>query len=108
MISGQKNYRHIKISGDAIYPVIRAISSDELCKSFFDKHGLTGIQKGIFYPIENYLSLLNEIERRMPILLKRIGMFIMSEAIFPPGINSFKDALMQTDQAVVTLWNRAN
>ena len=99
MISPDNSYSCIEVTGDAIYPVIQAIPADALSKSLLIKHGLDNTQKGKYYPLNKYLSLLHDIEIRIPSLLREIGAFIIQEAIFPPGIDSFERALASTDQA---------
>jgi hypothetical protein len=99
MTFDDKNYSHIEVAGEAILPVINAITAKTLCRLLLRKYSLNDVQKGFFYPLDKYLSLLHDIEKRMPATLKKIGMFIMSEAIFPPDITSFEQGLMLSDQA---------
>ncbi len=91
-------FNHIEICGDAIFPVIRAISADALCTALLRKHGLENPQKGTFYPVNRYLGLLNDIDSKMPTVLKGIGAYICVEVEFPPNMN-FEQILMVTDQA---------
>ena len=99
MTSDQKKYDHVEVTGEGILPVIKAVSAEALCNVLLKKAGLGDVQKGGFYPMGRYLSLLQDMETRMPSVLNKIGVFIMIEAIFPPDIDSFEKALMLLDQA---------
>ncbi len=93
------NFSHVEVAGEGLYPVIHAFDSNVLCKVLLQKYGLHDIQKGKFYPLTEYLALLKNMEKRMPTVLKRTGKFIMTEAIFPPGVNSLEQAFELSDQA---------
>ncbi len=99
MISKNLDYSHVEVAGDAIFPVIKAITAEALCKTLLEKNSLVNIQKGSYYPLDKYIFLLRDIEKRMPTVLKKIGEHIMNEAIFPSDISSFEQALMSADQA---------
>jgi hypothetical protein len=95
----EKCSSNIEISGTGIWPVVRAIRAEALCKVLLEKHGLTDVQRGVFYPLNNYLSLLDDMAKRMPKMLRKVGTFIMSEVTFPPSMTCFEDALRSTDEA---------
>lgn len=97
MVSQSEKYRHIQVSGDDISSVVRGISADALCKVLLNRYDLNNAQKGQYYPMNNYLSLLYDIEEKMPAVLKNIGKSIISEALFPPDVTNFEEALMVAD-----------
>ena len=97
MISQSEKYSHIQASGEDISSVVRGISAEALCKVLLNKYELNNVQKGQYYPVNNYLSLLYDIEKRMPAVLKNIGKSIISEALFPPDVTIFEEALVAAD-----------
>ena len=99
MSSSEGQYSHLQVAGEGILPVVKAISAEALAKVLLGKYGLKNVQAGQLYPMESYLALLNEMERRMPTVLKSIGTFIMTEALWPPDITSLEAALSATDVA---------
>ena len=92
-----ETYRHILVSGEDISSVVRGISANALCKVLLNKYDLINVQKGQYYPMNNYLSLLYGVEERMSAVLKNIGKSIISEALFPPDVTNFEEALMAAD-----------
>ena len=52
MSLGEKFY-HVEVVGDAIMPVIKAISSDALTNSLLSKYGLENVEKGRLKPGPN-------------------------------------------------------
>ncbi len=92
-------YGQVEVAGEAIMPVIRGISGDVFSKVLLAKYSLNDVQPGQFYPMMSYLALLHDIEKRMPLVLKRIGEFISREAILPPDLTSLDQFLSVMDQA---------
>ncbi len=92
-------YSHIEVSGDDISAVVRGISSDPLRKIILGKYDLENVEKGEYYPMDRYLSLLYEIEEKMPSVLRNIGRHVIQEAILPDGITAFDQALEVADTA---------
>jgi predicted hydrocarbon binding protein len=99
MILNKDQYGQIEVAGEAILPVIRGISGEALSKALLAKYSLNDVQPGQFYPITSYLGLLYDIEKKMPLVLKRIGEFMSREAILPPNLTSFDQFLSMMDQA---------
>ena len=93
MSADDDRYTHIEVAGEAILPFVRAISAEALTKTLLQKAGLSDVQPGVFYPLSAHLTLLSDVDRRMPTVLKNAGTFIASEAIFPPEIQTFQDFL---------------
>ena len=92
-------YSHIEVLAEGILPVIKGMRAKALAKVLLAKHDLEDVREGQLYPQKNYLSLLDDIEIKMPGVLRNIGKAMMSQAIFPPNIKSFEEVLMVTDQA---------
>jgi hypothetical protein len=95
MTSKESRYSHIEVSGEGICPVLRAIRAEALCKVLLAKHGLKDVRKGDWYPVTSYLGLLYDMAERMPRMLRKVGTFIMTEIILPPGLDSFEIALRE-------------
>ena len=94
-----RNNETALISGDAILPVLKALQVKFLLKKLLKRYNLEDVAKGNYYSMKDYLDLLDEVERTMPLLLKKIGTHIFTEAKFPPGIDTFEKALSVVDQA---------
>ncbi len=97
MVWQTENYSHIQVSGEDISTVIKGISARGLSATLLEKYGLNNVQKGQYYPLNKYLLLLFDIEERMPTVLKNIGKHIISEALFPPDVTNFEQALRTSD-----------
>jgi len=93
MSNDYERFSHIEVAGNAILPLVRAITVDALTKALLNKVGLSDIQPSQFYPLSSHLTLLADVDRRMPTVLKRAGEFIASEALFPPEIQTFEHFL---------------
>lgn len=98
MVLDKDKYGQIEVSGEIIMSVIRGISGKALSKILLAKHGLNDVQPGQFYPVVSYLGLLHDIEKKMPLVLKRIGEFISREGIHPPHLTSLEQFLSVMDQ----------
>jgi hypothetical protein len=99
MLYTTKGLNHVKISGDAILPVVRAFSLQFLSRKLLSKYQLEDVDKGNFYNMQNYLELLHEVEENMPRMLFKIGKHIFTEAVFPPQVTTFEQGLSVVDQA---------
>ncbi len=97
MVQQTDVYGHIQVSGEDITAVIKGITATTLCNVLLAKYDLHNVQKGQFYPLGDYLSLLSELEERMPTVLRSIGKHIISEALFPPAVEDFEQALEVAD-----------
>ena len=86
-------FSHIELIGQAILPFIRAVSAEALVKTLLRKVGLDDVQPGLYYPLSSHLKLLDDVDKRMPTVLKNAGTFIASEAVFPPEIATFEQFL---------------
>ena len=93
-----EKYCHIQVSGEDISSVISGISASSLSRVLLAKYGLTDVQRGGLYPMASYLRLLHDLEVKMPTVLKNIGKSIIDEALFPPDVKSFEQAMVVADQ----------
>lgn len=88
-----EQFRHVELIGEAIQPFVRAISIEALSRTLLMKVGLSDVLPGQYYPLSSFLKLLDDVDQRMPTVLKNAGTFIASEAVFPPEIQTFEDFL---------------
>lgn len=89
----------IEVSGDVIHSVTSALKLKFLKDKLLLKYGLSNVEKGKFYPLGDYLSLLTDVRAEMPTSLKGIGRSIFSQAIWPPHLNSLEKVLLAIDVA---------
>ena len=87
----------MEVLGDAIIPVLKAISSDFLKDKWLAEYNLDNIVKGEYYSQQDYLNLLQRIHEKMSMLLKQAGEKVYSEVEIPPEIETVEQALMLLD-----------
>jgi len=92
--SGRKSIAHVEVTGEVVATFRRAVSGEGLINVLLKKYKLTDVEKGQFCPLEDYLSLLNDLEKRMPTVLRSAGKFISFEALLPPDFQSLEVGLM--------------
>jgi predicted hydrocarbon binding protein len=98
MTNIKEKFSGVEVSGDAIISVTRGVESEALCRILLEKYDLEDVQKGQYYSLGNYLALLEEIERRMPSVLRRIGEAMCDEVILPPSITTFEEFAVLHDK----------
>jgi hypothetical protein len=99
MSNKERDIGHIRVSGKSMQSVVKALTAKSLTEILLHRNGLSEVKDDQFYPITSYHKLLREIQVRMPSVFRKIGMLVIHEAIFPPKIQTFRQALEATDAA---------
>ncbi len=83
-----------KVLGNAIISVLTSMDSHYLAKKYLAKHNfdVESIESETYYELQNYLNLLNDIHKDMPLFLSDIGRNVFSQAKFPPEVDTLEKA----------------
>ncbi len=92
---------NVEVNGEVVTSILEGMGEyKEIGKKLLKNHGIVGIEKGAWYPLQSLLDTFKDISEKLgePTLFL-IGSKIPEVAIFPPNIESFEQGMPLIDQA---------
>jgi len=93
----------LEVTGETILSLLaamRKVGNEENAIKYLEKHNIINPKVGKWYPLKQYLKVLRNIYEHLgDNTLYLIGLHIPDNAIFPPEIKTFEDAMNLLDAA---------